>query len=208
MKTIKTLFVAQMFFKTCMVLISLFLIALIVLFIHSFISPKSYEKVLLKIDSRGVNFVYDKTNPLPPGSYAEYKQLNDKNFYFNKLTPGTKIYILMRVLFFAGVILLVIKELINFLNSVKEYSSFFVNNYLYFKRIGFYSVILVVYGFLSDLGGTEVSMKFPDEMVHSVQHYINIPYYFFMCTMVILSFVASMVFKEGERLRIENELTV
>lgn len=152
--------------------------------------------------------MYDKTNPLPPGSYAEYKQLNDKNFYFNKLTAGTKIYLLMRVLFSAGVILLVIKELINFLNSVKEYSSFFVNNYLYFKRIAFYSIVLFVYRFLSDLAGTDVSMRFPDGDAYYTMHYFNIALYFAICALIILSFVASLVFKEGDRLRSENELTV
>lgn len=90
MRTIKFLFAAKMFFKTCMVLISLVLIALIVLFIHSFISPESYDKVLLKIDGRGIYVNSKETNPLPPTSMAEYIKESNKNFYFNKLTVGTK----------------------------------------------------------------------------------------------------------------------
>lgn len=207
MKTIKFLFVAEMFFKSCMVLISLGLIASIVLFIHSFISPESYDKVVLK-PVRGVVFDNNKTNPLPPGSYAEYKQLGDKNFYFNKLTTGTKISILMHILIGAGFILLVLKEFINFLNSVKEYSSFFVNNSNYFKRIGIYFGIMLVWSFLINFFGIKLSMKFPDGVVDNVQHYYYINYYISICVMIILSFVASMVFKEGERLRSENELTV
>ncbi len=207
MKTIKFLFVAEMFFKTCLVLISLVLIALIILFIHSFISPESYDKVVFKID-RGIDINNNKTNPLPPGSYAEYKQSGDKNFYFNKLTLGTKLSMFIHIFLSVGFILLVLKELVNFLNSVKEYSSFFVNNYLYFKRIGIYSIFLFVYSFLSNLAGLKLSMRFADGVVHYVQHIYNYTHYISLCAIIILSFIASRVFKEGERLRSENELTV
>ena len=207
MKTIKFLFVAEMFFKTCMVLITLALVAIIILFIHTFISPESYDKVVLKAE-KGVGFNYGITLTEPPGSMAEYTQGSNKNFYFNKITLGTKISILMQILLGFGLILLVLKELINFLSSVKEYSSFFVNNYIYFKRIGIYFSIMLVWHFIINLAGMKLSMKFPDGVVDNVQHNYNIAYYFSMCAMIILTFVASLVFKEGERLRSENDLTV
>ena len=208
MKTIKILFVAEMFFKTCMVLICLVLVAIIVVFIHTFISPESYDKVVLKFDERGIGYNCNESNPLPLGSYNEYIKGSNKNFYFNKLTLGTKISIIMRVLFGAGFILLVLKELINFLNSIKKFSSFFVNNYIYFKRIGIYFIIMLVWSFIINIAGIKLSMKFPDGVVDNVQHNYNIAYYFSMCAMIILTFVASLVFKEGERLRSENDLTV
>jgi hypothetical protein len=207
MKTFKFLFVANIFFKTCMVLISLALIALIILFIHTFISPESYDKIVLEAQ-HGIGYNYTNHNHVPPVSYAEYIQLKDKNFYFNKLTLGTKISILMHFLLGVGFILLVFKELNNFLTSVKEYSSFFVNNHLYFKRIGIYFSIMLLWNIINNLAGIKISMKFPDGYIDNVHHYYNISYYIVMCAIIILVFIASLVFKEGERLRIENDLTV
>jgi len=205
MKTIKTLFLAEMFFKTVMVLAGFIMIALIPLFFHSLNSPTSYDKVIVKFDRGDIRFTYVPNAPSPPGSYAEFKKGNNKNFYFSKLSLGSKVYILLRSLFDIGIILLVFNQLIFFLRSVKKYSSFFVNNYIYFKRIGNYFCILLAFNLIIK-SYMDLSMIFPDGIAYETRLSFEFP--LSNCAVAILSFVASLVFKEGERLRSENDLTV
>jgi hypothetical protein len=54
-------------------------------------------------------------------------------------------------------------------------------------------------------------MVFPDgikEIYIRSNLYINIGHIIGDVLLILLSFVASIVFKEGERLRVENELTI
>lgn len=199
-----------MFLKTCTGLTSLFIIILIVSFIYSFISPESYDKFVVHFDEKGgIADGAHNTNSLSPRSTLDYVADCQGNIYINKLTPGSRSYVIIPDLLRAVFILLVLIELIKFLNSVKGYSSFFVNNSVYFKRIGIYSIIVLVSDLIINSVVTDLWMKFPDGMIsHHMHHQYNFPYYFLMCVIVCVSSVASQVFKEGEHLRIENELTV
>lgn len=207
MKTIEILFIAEVFLKILGILFILSILFQFFVIVHSEHSPESYNKVVLKIH-RGLEINYDPKTPLPPSSLVEYKEGNNKNVYYNKLIFSSKLRILFRNLVFAVLSLLILKEFLNFIKSVKKYSSFFFNNYINFYRIGIYHIIILIYYLYTGFKGWNMAMKFPDGYAQVINREHNLSIYGIICALIILSFVASQVFKEGERLRTENELTV
>ena len=132
MKTKNMLFIAEVFFKTIGILIVLSTLFFLFVFVHSELSPESYNKVTVKIQHVLV-INYDPKAPLPPASFAEHKENNNKNIYLGKLNFSSRRRIFFRILVGFLLSLLILKEFLNFINSVKKYSTFFICNYLYFN---------------------------------------------------------------------------
>jgi len=209
MKTKKILFIAEVFFKFLGALIIISILFLFFVLVHSEYSPETYNKVTLKIHG-GIEINYDPKTPLPPDSFAEHKEGNNKSIYFSKLTFSSKLRIIFRIFVFAGFFLLILNEFLNFIRSVKKYSTFFPKNYLHFKRIGIYLIFLLIYILYNGFKGWNIAMKFPDGYYYYNYRVFNLSIGSIIIygALIILSFVVSQVFKEGERLRTENELTV
>lgn len=202
---IKYLFLANLIVKFWIGIVCLIMALLLFVTVHSTVSPKYYDKVIF--DSRG-GLVYNPNAQVPLNSYAEYKEGKNPNIYFNKLTLTSKINYVVRGLIGSTLILLILLEFQNIIRSVKKYSSFFVNNSRYFKRIAFYLFIFLVYSIVTEFLGRSVFMKFPDGGVQHDYRFYRIDNYITISLFIYMSLVASVIFSEGEQLRAENELTV
>ncbi len=102
------------------------------------------------------------------------------------------------------------KNLIFFFNSVKDYSTFFINNSRHFKIIAILLAVIYLFSLASNIISEDVSMRFPDGVVRNINSgfHFSLPELAIYTSLIILSFISSLVFKEGENLRVENQLTI
>lgn len=208
MKQSTIILLTERVFRNLTILFGILLIALLVVFVHSCISPNIYKHITLKYERNELSITnVDRT----PNDYNEYLSMDTKNVYYSKLTIKSKTQVTVFMLVPLFLMLLIMNEFSRFFKSVKNYSSFFINNARCFKWIGIYLIILVCWPFMSGIFFSKLSMVFPDgikEIYIRSNLYINIGHIIGDVLLILLSFVASIVFKEGERLRVENELTI
>jgi hypothetical protein len=208
MKTNNILGFSAVFFKFLLVTAFLFVILVTVVLIHSEIDPASYNGVILKID-RGLELSNSSAKSLPPVSYAEYIKTKNETIYFSKLNLGSKVTIWFFVVISLALCNLILKELIRFIQSTKRYSSFFTENSIAFKKMSTYMGAFLVLDIILNFWSFNIKMIFPDGIVqrHSSQ-YINLSSIILICSLWLLFLILSQVFKEGERVKQENELTI
>jgi len=106
MKRNRILLFAEIFFKFLTVLIGIIIASSIIIYIHSEISPKSYDKVIWNVQ-QGYSFVYDKDAPEPPRTFSEFKEGLNERVYVSKLDFSSKAYPLVHlivILFFSFLI--------------------------------------------------------------------------------------------------------
>jgi len=202
MKKNKILTIGELFFKVLIVLTSLSLVILTFIFIHSEFSPKTYEK--LTVNLKGEHILKYEPNILPsPSTYKEWKK---KTINFNKITISSKIILLVNLIFTPLIFLFILKEIIKFIKSIKDYNSFHKNNANYFTKIGKLFGLLLILQLLFSI--TSISIDFPDNYYTESYMHINFTPLITYGAGILLCFIISQVFKEGERLKIENELTI
>lgn len=209
MKKIKTLNVAEIFFKTIMGLIILMSLFAIFIFIHFKYSPDTYNNLVINTHS-GRNLQYILNAPTIPNTYIEWKESENQYVYYKLLSPSSKRSIFFSKLLIAVFSILILKELINFINSLKNYSSFHSENSKYFKRIGIYFGLILIYKLIFFIPTSPLQIVFPDNPTHYV-HLLegkSLGFLFSLPACLILCIVISKVFKEAEYLRIESELTI
>ena len=209
MKKIKILSVAKIFFKTLLVLTFLISLSAITVFIHSKYSPNTYNNIVINTDS-GRNLQYNLNASTIPDTYVEWKESKNQYVYYNLLTPKSKRSIFIPVLLLTIFIILILKELINFINSIKSYSSFHRENSKYFNKMAKYFSLLLIYKLVYFFPRSPLQIVFPNNPTHYVKltEGKSLDFLIFIPACIILCIVISKVFKEGEHLRIENELTI
>ncbi|MBN2485626.1 MAG: DUF2975 domain-containing protein [Bacteroidales bacterium] len=199
------LFLANLLIKIAIVICCLMIAFLLFITIHSTISSRYYDKLIL--NKQGA-FEYSPHAQEPLISYSEYKDGKNLNIYFNRITFASKARYMFFPLLKLFLVLLILLEFNKILLSIKTYSSFFVNNSKYCKRIGIYLMLILACTLISDIIGIKVSMNFPDGAIINTSHFFYINNYLTTLLFLSMAFILSAIFKEGERLRIENELTV
>ena len=204
MKKVKTLKIVEIFFKILSGIISLVLLGIIFIFIHSCFSPETYNN--LTVNEKKGSLEYEFDIPKAPKTYKEWKSTKNKKFYFIKLDNTSKILILFKFIIPISIILLILKELIIFVQSVKTYTLFHTNNSKVFKKIGTYLTLILIYNLLFVVN--RIVMVFPDHIFEKNTGSIDFGSILIYFSGILLSLVISEVFKEGERLKIENELTI
>ena len=208
MKTNKVLSFSSAFFKFLLVTSFLGVILVTFVLIHSEFHSASYNSIILKID-RGIEFTHSSTNPLPPDSYAEYIKTKNESIYFSKLTLLSKLSIWLFVVISLVLIMLILKELIRFIHSTRKYSSFFIENSIVFKKISNYVAAYFALYVILSFWSLKMIMVFPDGLVKKYgTQYINLGSIILICSLWLLLLIFSQVFKEGERVKQENELTI
>lgn len=202
MKTNKTLQLAEIFFKILTGITSLTLLGIIIIFIHSSFSPETYDKLTV---NNGRNLIY-KSDTTP--SAAINKESNDKEIkliYFNKLIASSKLFLLFNITLTTTFFLLILRKLTNFIKSVKDYNSFHRKNSKYFTMIGKYFSYLLFLQILTTY--IPLTIKYSEDNYHSFLNFNLTPFIFYAAG-ILLCFTIGQVFKEGERLKIESELTI
>lgn len=208
MKTNKVLRLSAVFFKFLLVTAFLGIVLVTFVLIHSEVHSESYNKVIVKID-RGIELKYSSANSFPPDSYAEYVKTKNETIYFSKLNLGSKLSIWF--LFVTGLALsiLILKKLIRFMQSTKRYSSFFTGNSKVFRKISSYIGVFLGLNLILSFWSFNLTMVFPDGFLQKHgSHYINLSSTIAICSLWLLFLILSQVFKEGERMKQENELTI
>lgn len=208
----KVLNMTTIFFKIMLVLASvLFLIHLFV-FTHSLIYPDKYNKLLIKPNQIGFDFNYRVNLEEYPNTFEEWEEQKknlDGYFFYNKLTVNKKLFALLKHALSVAICFYILHYILAFCKSVKNYSTFFTNNSIYFKKMGYCFLIALAINFLLSILGNEIEMIFPEnQVVASTIYVFNLGPVITLLGAYIICILASNVFKEGEKLRIENELTI
>jgi len=202
MKTNQVLSAAEVFFKLLMGLIPILLTIIIFIFIHSSFSPTSYDKIIV---NNGDTIAYNSKATSSTDYSNENNSKNTKPIYFNSITTFSKLFLLFNALFLSTLIILILKELSNFIKSVKDYNSFHNNNSNYFTLIAKYFSYLLIFQIIKTF--IPLSIVLSDNHIQSFS-FFNLNPFINYTAGILLSYTIAHVFKEGERLKIENELTI
>jgi len=125
-------------------------------------------------------------------------------YSYNNINWETKIRIMYFLVISAIISILINVKLIDFFESSQNISTFFKNNSRIFFIIGILLSTKLLYDFI--LNFIFIFLDRSSQTFNSGR--IDILDLFSDFIMVIIAFTASNIFKEGERLRSENDLTV
>ena len=191
--------------KFTMGLMILFSVLYIFMAIHSYISPETYRGFLVK-DNLDLSF--NRSDIEIPQTYEQWKEMGNGNVYFYYLKKSTQLKIFLYPIFYMIIIFIILKKLISFFKSVENFSSFYNTNSKIFYSIALLLSIKLVFSFLVNLFGMDFTMNFPDGSSHTVHHTSITGQLFTDAILALLALAASEIFKAGERLQTENDLTI
>ncbi|SDS33523.1 Protein of unknown function [Polaribacter sp. KT25b] len=194
MKKNKLLSIAVVLCKIIQVFYVFIFIVLTTLFIHVLFSPDSYK---------GVDYTYKNSNLVNITKSSRWKirlpgkqQLEDKEVYaLNKITKTSLFINYMKLSAVLFLLFLSIKEFQKIMKSVKNLNTFQKNNVDSFRKIGKYLFIIFLLSSYFKIrfqqgGMTNFSMNFT-------------PLIF-----MLIAFILAEIFKEGNLLQKENDLTI
>ncbi|MDR2037961.1 MAG: DUF2975 domain-containing protein [Bacteroidales bacterium] len=207
MKTTQVLKFADLVFKIVIGFIITLLTAFIFIFIHSSIHPEFYDKVVVTGENYSM-ISYLSSIPDSPETYTEWKESGNKYYYLNRLSVKSKLLTLFRIMIPFLICLLLLKYLVKFFRSVKNLSTFFIKSSAYFTKIAYCFTVLLVFDLLNSILGSEISMIWLDGEYWTHHYNITLGRFILDICLILIAFLTSFVFKEGEQLRTENELTI
>jgi hypothetical protein len=182
-------------------IIKLMYIAAIILITATFIYIKTDNNYF---EGKNVRFdtPINNASSMIPFNYAftdkwKYNSSTNDHDIYNISNITTYSYCIIYLKFITMLILLYLctKEFQNIIQSVKSFSTFKQNNVLSFKRIGKY---LLIYFAI-----TSYSVIYYNEGGISS---LNFNFTTILC--ILISFIMAEIFKEGNKLQLENDLTV
>ena len=192
MKKNKLLNIAVVVCKSIRVIYIIAFIILTGIFIHVQIAPDSYKKGNYSFNNTTSGFQISKYNRWKISS----PKLEDKDVYTIDKILKTSLYInylkLVAILLF---IFLATKEFQKIMQSVKNLKTFQKNNVYSFRKIGKYIFIIF-------LLSSYVKVRFQQGGVSAT--HINLTPLLF----VLAAFIMAEIFKEGNALEEENDLTI
>ncbi|WP_299524502.1 DUF2975 domain-containing protein [uncultured Lutibacter sp.] len=203
MKTNQVLETAEIFFEFLKGFTYLGGIILVTIIIYSFFSPTTFDGFYKK---EANTISYNNTNINSQKSNHEEFKINQKNIHLlNKLTPFSRSFLLVESIFYLTISILILRQLNNFVKSVKDYHSFHSKNSKYFTNIGKYISYLFIFEIIAAF--VPIVIKTEENKYHSIFSFDISPFIYYIA-IFLLSYTISQVFKEGERLKIESELTI
>jgi hypothetical protein len=173
-------------------------VVITIIFIHIQIDKEAYND--LKINH---------TDPQTTLSVGINKSYSDKwenpyneVYVLEKLTTTTIYLIYFKFACIFALLFLSIKEFQNIIQSVKRLDTFRLNNILSFRKIGKY---LILYFMLTLLFFT---LSFKNSLYFWQGGFIQTSISFTPLLFALISFILAEIFKEGNKLQQENELTI
>lgn len=206
MKTIKKLKTASYFLKFLMMIQVFFCLGFIFIYFHSMISPENYTNLTIN-SKRDIIFNFDVQQI--PNTYDEWKKTKQL-YHYNLLTNYSKTYVIWsKVIMFSG-FFLILFFLNKFLKNTENFNFFFDRNIKILNHIIFLIVVLFVLEFL--LKGFTIE---PLKMVfkNNTSHYLtkrsaSIDFLIYYPLAIIFFSILKAVFKRGQELKQENDLTI
>lgn len=187
-------------------------IGLIAFALHSSFSPDVYKKIEIKSANNKYTLSYTNVR-----SYVGMIS-NDKHpeavYFFTQQKIAIRLQIIATMLIQLTLLFLVTKELLKFASTLKKPQTIFRNNSLCFRRISIYLGIYILLTFILSFFPVELFSRMPNEgyidnafqKISTKTYSFNVDFVLIVC--LIVSLLLSGVFKEAERLRVENELTI
>ena len=214
MKTNSKLKIVIAFIKVSRVLLFVFMLSLLFIAVHSNFYPEYYNKLIVNYSANDINFDFKSDYPDIPKTQEEWEALDVKYYYWNLLGTSTKIRVISQFLVELGFAIVFISYLIQFLKSF-DYPTFFTRGIMYLKKIRYWIIGMIAVSCFFMLIGITFYICIPDNplkyypssyqyVIHCYSFTIPFKPIFFL----VICWIIELVFKEGERLREENELTV
>ena len=164
-------------------------IAFTCLFIHFQIDRNYYNETHIKVNSSDIEFKFSD-------KWGESANKSDENvFALNNITTTTIYAIYIKFSLVIIMIFMITNEFQKIIQSVKTLNTFKKNNVISFKKIGKYTLIyflLTCYTVIDYHEGSKGQLQIS----------------FIPLILILISFIMAEIFKEGNILMEENELTV
>jgi hypothetical protein len=212
MKSMKIVNLFTLFLRIVFVVNVIAIIVLIAFALHSSFFPDVYKKVEIK--SANNKYTLSYTNVRSNTGMISNDNHPMAVYFFTEQKLATRLQIIATMLAQLTLLLLVIKELLKFTSTLKKPHTIFRNNSLCFRRISIYLGIYILLTFLLSFFPVELFSRLPNDVfidnafktISTKTYSFNVD--FLLIVGLIVSLLLSGVFKEAERLRAENELTI
>lgn len=166
----------------------------IVIFIHLQFDKGFYNHLIIRINGSGFY--------LPFVSFTTTSHSSSGSYLLNELTQRSQILLISFTVVSLLLNFLILVQIRKFLRSIRAMKTFYRDNIAAFRKIGFIFLIL----FAIKIFPLEISAYEPDGRVISTTTYYSVEFVFFILS--VFSFILSEVFREGEKIRSENEYTI
>jgi len=185
-------------------LLCLGLALLLSLFVHWHLNPEHYKSVLVMAKDGNIAFTDGKPisyNPLPNQGNVHHPDktnsayLSNKGFYLNELNAFSIYYTFCQTLLSIILSLFMVREVIKVLKSVQDRQTFTINNVKSFRRLGYLCLAMLALNDINYLSTNQDS---------SLSFSLN----FTMVAFMLAAFIMAEIFKEGQYLSEQDQLTI
>ena len=210
METNRKLKIVVIFFKAVRAFTIAFTLLFLGFVIHSEYHPEYYSKVVVDNRENANSISYLFGCPDIPPNYEEWKELEKQHFYWNLLTTSSKARVASKFTIGLAWTIVLLSYFILFLRSF-NYPTFFTRGVSYLKKIKYCFIAGIGIYLLSTWISNTIEIQFPQYPFHqhtSIQYTFDLTPILTSVIFLTICYIFELVFKEGERLRKENELTV
>ena len=169
-----------------------------IIFIHIQIDREAYND--LKINHTGISTTF--SIGLNKSSSDKWKNPYNDVYVIEKLTTTTIHLIYFKFTSIFILLFLSIKEFQNIIQSVKRLDTFRLNNIMSFRQIGKYLILYFILTLLYFI------LSFNNTLYFGQGGFSQTSISFTPLLFALISFILAEIFKEGNKLQQENELTV
>lgn len=206
METTKKLKIASYFLKFLMSIQIILCLGLIFVYLHSMIAPENYKSLTINT-KRDIIFNFDVKEI--PKTYDEWKDTKQL-YHFNLLNNYSKAYVIWsKVIMFTG-FFFILFFLNKFLKNTKSYNFFFEKNIKILNKIIYLIVALFFVEFLFKGFTIEpLKMVFNNKVSHFLtKRSASVDFLIYYPLSIIFFSTLKEVFKRGQELKQENDLTI
>lgn len=206
MKTSSKLKIASYFLKFLMSIQIIICLGLTFVYFHSMTAPEYYNSLTINTN-RDIIFNFD-VNEIPQ-TYDDWKETNQL-YHFNLLNNYSKAYIIWsKVIMFTG-FCFILFFLDKFLKNTESFNFFFEKNIKILNKIIYLITILFILNLiLKGFTIQPLSMIFDNNTSHFLtKRSASIDFLSYYPLAIIFFSILKVVFKRGQELKQENDLTI
>mgnify|MGYP000117875003 FL=1 len=207
MKTEKTLKASSYFLRFLMIMQIIFCLSLAFTYFHSMISPEKYVNLTI---NESLDLVYNFDVKKVPATYDEWKTTKQLTHY-NLLIGTSKFSVIWLRIFKIIGFFFILYYLDKFIKNTQNLRLFFESNIKILNKIIYLIIALLLVNLLfGGIAMNPISMVFNDT---EIPHFITIrkkslDFIIYYPLAIIFFFILKEVFKKGQELKQENDLTI
>jgi hypothetical protein len=212
METKRKLKIAVIFFKALKILTFALFFLILFFFIHSSFYPELYRKVVI---TKHYDISYKSNFPDAPETKEEIQALvNNNHYYWKLLTTPSKLWIMTNWVISLVLSIFILNYIIYFVKNY-NYPTIFETGVLCMKKLKFCFILLIIKNLLFSFSGYAYAAQISNFQINKgavvssgYSFGLNSNHFIPLFAFIIICYTLELIFKEGERLREENELTV